>query len=89
MLLYEIDLLKNLTHPNIVKLYETFEDQKYYYMVTELLSGGELFDEIIARGKFTEADAANVMQQVIGSINYCHNNKVAHRDLKPENVMLS
>lgn len=89
MLLYEIDLLKNLTHPSIVKLYETFEDQKFYYMVTELLNGGELFDEIISRRKFSEADAANVMKQVIGAINYCHDRNVAHRDLKPENVMLS
>ena len=59
---YEIDILKNLDHPNILRLYEVFEDKKYIYLVTEYCQGGELFDEIIARGKFNERDAAVVIR---------------------------
>jgi calcium-dependent protein kinase len=62
MLFNEINILRNLDHPNIVKMYEFFEDEKRYYIVTEICKGGELFDEIIARGKFTEKDAAILMK---------------------------
>ena len=58
MLFNEINILKELDHPNIVKMYEFFEDDKRYYLVQEICKGGELFDEIIARGKFTERDGA-------------------------------
>jgi calcium-dependent protein kinase len=85
---YEIDILRNLDHPNIVKLYEVFEDKKSVYIVTELCTGGELFDEILTRKHFNEKDAANVMKQILSSVAYCHDKKVAHRDLKPENVLL-
>ena len=85
---YEIDLLKNLDHPNIVRLYEVFETDDIYVLITELCPGGELFDEIIERGSFTEKQAAVVMQQVISAIAYCHSKNVAHRDLKPENILL-
>jgi calcium-dependent protein kinase len=59
---YEIDILKNLDHPNILRLYEVFEDKKCIYLVTEYCNGGELFDEIIARGKFEEKDAAIILK---------------------------
>jgi calcium-dependent protein kinase len=59
---YEIDILKNLDHPNILRLYEVFEDKKCIYLVTEYCEGGELFDEIIARGKFNEREAAHVIK---------------------------
>ena len=59
---YEIDILKNLDHPNILRLYEVFETKKYIYLVTEYCQGGELFDEIICRGKFNERDAAVVIK---------------------------
>jgi calcium-dependent protein kinase len=85
---YEIDILKNLDHPNIVKLFEVFEDRNFMYLVTELCSGGELFDEIVARKHFTEKDAASVIKQVLSAVSYCHSKKVAHRDLKPENILL-
>lgn len=55
---YEIDLLKNLTHPNILRLFEVFEDENNIYLITEYCNGGELFDAIIKRGKFEEKDAA-------------------------------
>eukprot|EP00347_Sterkiella_histriomuscorum_P014917 403359020 len=88
MLFNEINILRELDHPNIVKMYEFFEDEKRYYIVTEICKGGELFDEIIARGKFTEKDAAILMKQVLSCVNYCHKNNIVHRDLKPENILL-
>ncbi len=59
---YEIDILKNLTHPNILRLFEVFEDKKQIYLVTELCSGGELFDEIQKRSTFNERDAAGIIK---------------------------
>jgi len=88
MLFNEINILRSLDHPNIVKMYEFFEDDKRYYIVTEICKGGELFDEIINRGKFSERDAAILMKQLLMCVNYCHSNNVVHRDLKPENILL-
>lgn len=88
MLFNEINILKELDHPNIVRMYEFFEDEKRYYLVTEICKGGELFDEVIARGKFSEKDAAVLIKQVLSCINYCHSNNIVHRDLKPENILL-
>eukprot|EP00923_Selenidium_pygospionis_P035508 GHVN01061944.1.p1 GENE.GHVN01061944.1~~GHVN01061944.1.p1 ORF type:complete len:505 (+),score=94.94 GHVN01061944.1:247-1761(+) len=87
-LLREVQLLKELDHPNIMKLFEFFEDSGYYYLVGELYTGGELFDEIINRRRFNEADAARIVKQVLSGITYMHKNKIVHRDLKPENLLL-
>lgn len=87
-LLYEIDILKNLTHPNILRLFEVFEDRVSIFLVTELCDGIELFDEIIKRVKFTELEAAIVVKQMLQAMAYCHEKKVAHRDLKPENILI-
>ena len=62
---YEINILKQLDHPNIIKLYEIFEDQNRYYLITELCKGGELFDEIINQGVFSENIAAGIIKQVL------------------------
>ena len=59
---YEIDILKNLSHPNILRLFEVFEERQYIYLVTEFCNGGELFDEIVSRGKFEEKDAAVIIK---------------------------
>jgi len=88
MLFNEINILKEIDHPNIIKMYEFFEDEKRYYLVTEICKGGELFDEILQRGKFTERDGAILMKQVLSCINYCHQANIVHRDLKPENILL-
>ena len=77
-----------MDHPNILKLYEVYQDDARFYVVTELCEGGELFDEIIKRNHFSEKDAAEIMLQVLKAINYCHANDICHRDLKPENILI-
>ena len=85
----EIAIMKSLEHPNIVRLYETYEDVAFIYLVMELCEGGELFDQIIAQGFFTERAAAVAVKQMLSAILYLHNHGVCHRDLKPENFLLA
>lgn len=85
----EIAIMKMMDHPNIIKLYESFEDLRNIYLVMELCSGGELFDRIIDAGSFTEVVAAILMQQIIRAVYYMHQNNVTHRDLKPENFLFT
>lgn len=84
----EIEIMKSLEHPNIVRLYETYEDAAFIYLVMELCEGGELFDQIIAQGFFTERAAAIAVKQMLSAILYLHNHQVCHRDIKPENWLL-
>merc|ERR1712093_413720 len=79
--------MKIMDHPNIIKLYESFEDHRNIYLVLELCVGGELFDRIIDSGHFTEVQDAIVMQQLFRAIFYMHECKICHRDLKPENLL--
>jgi len=85
----EIWVMKKLDHPNIIKLYESFEDRMNVYLVLELCTGGELFDRIIAAGHFSEVQAAIAMRQVFRGMYYMHENHICHRDLKPENLLLA
>jgi len=90
----EIDIQMELDHPNIVKLYETFNDARKYYLVMELCTGGELFDRIVEQAEkhegsaFSEKDVAKYMTQIMGAIQYLHSKHYAHRDIKPENFLL-
>lgn len=84
----EIDIMRQLDHPNVIKLYETYEDARNLYLVMELCEGGELFDRIIAKGHYNEKEARNTFSQIMLALNYCHSNKICHRDLKPENFLL-
>ncbi|CAD8109993.1 unnamed protein product [Paramecium primaurelia] len=85
--LQEVEILRNLDHPNIIKLYETFEDVRNIYLVMELCTGGELFDQIVTHGQLSEKDAQQVFIQIMRAISYCHSKGIAHRDLKPENFI--
>jgi len=86
----EIAIMKMMDHPNIIKLFETFEDHRNIYLVMELCVGGELFDKIIASGHFTEVQAAILMQHIVRAIFYMHTTaQVCHRDLKPENFLFN
>lgn len=85
---HEISILKNLDHPNILKLYEVFDEPKRYCLVTELCKGGELFNEIVTKVQFTENEAASIVQQILLAISFCHDKGIVHRDLKPENVLI-
>jgi len=84
----EVDILSRLDHPHILKLCELYEDTLRYYVVSEVLTGGELFDYVIKLGHLSEATAAKIMQQVLSAVTYCHQNGIVHRDLKPENLLL-
>lgn len=84
----EIDILKTLDHPNIVQLYEFYEDPSHYHLVTEIVRGGEFFDFIIKSQILSEPIAARFMKQLLSAVSYCHNLNVVHRDLKPENLLL-
>lgn len=86
----EIQVMQKLSdHPNVVKLYDVFEDDKCIYMVIEYMTGGELYDHIIQRGSFTESDAADIVKQILSALTYIHHNGIGHRDLKPENLLCS
>ncbi|KAF2750792.1 Pkinase-domain-containing protein [Sporormia fimetaria CBS 119925] len=83
----ELEMLQRMKHPHIVKFHDWFESRDKYYIVTQLATGGELFDRICEKGKFTEKDAAETIRQVLDAVNYLHHNNVVHRDLKPENLL--
>jgi calcium-dependent protein kinase len=83
----EVQILRDVDHPHIIKLYEEFEDEKFVYLVQELCTGGELFDRIVKSGFFKEKEARNVFIQIITSIFYLHKQGICHRDIKPENFL--
>ena len=87
----EINILMKTDHPNIIKLYEVFETNKYLYLIMEKCNGGELFDNIINHiscgSMYSEKIAANLFLQIMSAVDYCHKNEICHRDLKPENIL--
>ncbi|ETW06233.1 CAMK/CAMK1 protein kinase, variant 1 [Aphanomyces invadans] len=85
----EIDILKKMEHPNIMTLFEVYTEAQYYYLVTEFMEGGELFDRIVEKTFYTEKEARDLVQVLLGAIKYCHDQNVVHRDLKPENLLLT
>lgn len=83
----EIENLRQADHPNIIKFYATYEDEKYIHIVTELCEGDELFDRIQRKGYYPENQAASIFFKILRCINYLHNIGICHRDIKPENFM--
>ena len=90
----EITLLREMKHRNIVQLVDVYEDAEYLHLVTDLCSGGELFDKIVEKSStdngvpcFTEEEAARIMYQILTAVSYLHNHDIAHRDIKPENIL--
>ena len=84
----EIQILKTLDHPNILKVYEFFCNENTFFIINELCTGGELFDKIIEVKHFSESVAANIMRQIFSAIAFCHSQGIIHRDLKPENILI-
>merc|ERR1712137_1088831 len=84
----EIDILTRVKHPNIINLKEIMEDDDTLYIITELVTGGELFDKIVDLGAYTESDAARLVAKMVSAIDYLHSMNIVHRDLKPENLLL-
>lgn len=84
----EIAIMKVVDHPNIVKLFEFFEDDENFYIITEYVNGGQLFEAIMQKKTFSENEAASIMSQLLSAIAHCHTRKIVHRDVKPENLLL-
>jgi len=85
----EARICRKMQHPNIVRLHDGIQEESFHYLVFDLVTGGELFEDIVAREFYSEADASHCIQQILESVNHCHQNGVVHRDLKPENLILS
>ncbi|KAL3076268.1 hypothetical protein niasHS_013539 [Heterodera schachtii] len=85
----EARICRKLKHQNIVRLHDSIQEEGFHYLVFDLVTGGELFEDIVAREYYSEADASQCIQQILESIAYCHDNSVVHRDLKPENLLLA
>ncbi|XP_028431833.1 calcium/calmodulin-dependent protein kinase IGa [Perca flavescens] len=83
----EVNILRRIKHENVVGLEDFYESRTHYYLVMQLVSGGELFDRILDKGVYTEKDASTVIQQVLQAVSYLHKNSIVHRDLKPENLL--
>ena len=88
----EVEIMKQLAelqHPNIVFLKEVCQSEGTFYIVQELCAGGELFDRIVEKEKYSEKDARVAMKQIVSAVDACHDLRIVHRDLKPENLLLN
>lgn len=84
----EIAIMKLIEHPNVLGLYDVYENRKYLYLVLEHVPGGELFDYLVKKGRLTPKEARRFFRQIISALDFCHSHSICHRDLKPENLLL-
>jgi len=87
-MLTEVGVLRTLDHPNILKVFEVIEDDTSLHIVSELCTGGDLFESVVRAGRIDEHVVAGYMQQILSAVAYCHERGIVHRDLKPENLLL-
>ena len=85
----ELAILRSLDHPNIVRVYEHYQDDRYFHIVMEYCSGGELFDRIFSKGYLDERECAIIMEKAFSAVKYLHENGIVHRDIKPENFLFA
>ncbi|XP_045556761.1 calcium/calmodulin-dependent protein kinase type II delta chain isoform X13 [Salmo salar] len=85
----EARICRLLKHPNIVRLHESISEEGFHYLVFDLVTGGELFEDIVAREYYSEADASQCINQILESVHHMHQHDIVHRDLKPENLLLA
>ncbi|XP_032902579.1 death-associated protein kinase 3 [Amblyraja radiata] len=84
----EVNILREIQHPNIITLHDIFENKTDVILILELVSGGELFDFLAEKESLTEEEATEFLKQILDGVHYLHSKKIAHFDLKPENIML-
>ncbi|CAH1786166.1 unnamed protein product [Owenia fusiformis] len=84
----EIAIMKLIEHPHVLGLYDVYENKKYLYLILEHVSGGELFDYLVKKGRLTPKEARKFFRQIISALDFCHSHSICHRDLKPENLLL-
>eukprot|EP01101_Sappina_pedata_P008701 TRINITY_DN487_c0_g1_i1.p1 TRINITY_DN487_c0_g1~~TRINITY_DN487_c0_g1_i1.p1 ORF type:complete len:942 (+),score=436.57 TRINITY_DN487_c0_g1_i1:21-2846(+) len=86
----EVSIMRQITHPNIIKLYEAYADDDKFYLILELMPfGEELFERVLSKGNYSERSAAKLVKQMMSAVAYLHASGIAHRDLKPENILSS
>ncbi|XP_055518073.1 calcium/calmodulin-dependent protein kinase type II subunit beta isoform X39 [Leucoraja erinacea] len=85
----EARICRLLKHSNIVRLHDSISEEGYHYLVFDLVTGGELFEDIVAREYYSEADASHCIHQILDSVSHIHHHDIVHRDLKPENLLLA
>lgn len=83
----ELDIVSSIDHPNIIRFYEVYEDERYVHIVMEYCSGGELFDRLISQGQLREDYVQKLARQMLAAITYLHRHNICHRDIKPENFL--
>ena len=85
----EWEILKRIDHPNIIRFYETYEDDKFCHIITDYCTGGDLLDRVISKGSINEQECSLIMEKLFGAVKYLHEHGIMHRDIKPENCLFS
>lgn len=89
LMMNELKVLEKVSHPNVLNIYELLHDDNYYFIVSEYMKHGELYNFIVERGSISEKEVKQIVRQLFLAINYLHQNDLVHRDIKPENILIS